>query len=39
LTTDQRGAGFARVVRGAADMGAYEVKAVDLTPILMLLLN
>jgi hypothetical protein len=33
LTTDQRGAGFPRVVDSAADMGAYEVQAVAVSAV------
>lgn len=37
LTTDQRGAGFARVVNGTVDIGAYEVQATPTPPTLVTL--
>jgi hypothetical protein len=32
LTTDQRGPGFARIMNGTVDIGAFEVQATALTP-------
>ncbi|HEX4144305.1 MAG TPA: choice-of-anchor D domain-containing protein [Pirellulales bacterium] len=32
LTTDQRGAGFSRIVNGAVDIGAYETQSLVVTP-------
>ncbi|HEX4147156.1 MAG TPA: choice-of-anchor Q domain-containing protein, partial [Pirellulales bacterium] len=32
LTTDQRGAGFSRIVSGAVDIGAFETQSIVVTP-------
>ena len=39
LTTDQRGAGFPRIVRATVDIGAYELMQTPLTPIVVVVDN